>query len=108
MIPQIRVTDLHDRLNAGETIVLVDVRQPEEYVICHLPNSVLLPLGELSLRTDELECPKDAAIVVYCHHGVRSLTGTHLLQRAGFTNVASLAGGIEAWSVSVDPTVPRY
>jgi rhodanese-related sulfurtransferase len=45
---------------------------------------------------------------VYCHHGVRSLTGTHLLMRAGFTNVASLSGGIEAWSVFVDPTVPRY
>jgi rhodanese-related sulfurtransferase len=108
MIPQIRVTDLHDRLNSGEVIVLVDVRQPEEFNICHLPNSVLIPLGELSTRTDEIECPKDAAIVVYCHHGVRSLTGTHFLQRAGFTNVASLAGGIDAWSVYADPAVPRY
>jgi rhodanese-related sulfurtransferase len=108
MIPQLRVTDLHDRITAGEKIVLVDVRQPEEYAICHLPDSILLPLGELSLRTDELDVPKDATIVVYCHHGVRSLTGTHLLMRAGFTNVASLSGGIEAWSVFVDPTVPRY
>jgi rhodanese-related sulfurtransferase len=108
MIPQLRVTDLHDRLTSGEQIVLVDVRQPEEYAICHLPNSILLPLGELSLRTDELDYPKDAVIVVYCHHGVRSLTGTHLLQRSGFTNVASLAGGIDAWSVYIDPAVPRY
>jgi len=108
MIRQITVNDLHTRLTAGENVLLLDVRQPEEYAICRLENATLIPLGELPRRADELDVPKDTAVVVYCHHGIRSITGAHMLLLAGYTDVASLAGGIEAWSLQIDPAIPRY
>ena len=69
---------------------------------------VASPLGELPERLDELDDWRKAEIVVYCHHGVRSLQGTSLLQRAGFERVFNLRGGIDRWSLDIDPTVPRY
>jgi rhodanese-related sulfurtransferase len=108
MIPQIAPHALKAKLDAGEPVVLIDCRQPEEYAICRLPNSTLIPLGELSVRAAEIEVPAGAKVVVYCHHGMRSLTGTAVLIRAGLTDVASLSGGIDAWSALVDPSVPRY
>ena len=73
-----------------------------------LPGSRLIPLNELPARAGEVDPPEGAAVVVYCHHGVRSLSGAALLERLGFRDVASLAGGIDAWSRFVDPAVPRY
>ncbi|HEX4588696.1 MAG TPA: rhodanese-like domain-containing protein [Gemmataceae bacterium] len=108
MIPQINVQQLAAKLAAGEPIYLLDVRQPEEYSVARLPNSTLIPLGELPGRVGEIDPPAAATVVVYCHHGIRSLTGAHLLQQAGVTPVASLAGGIDAWSRLIDPAVPRY
>lgn len=108
MIPQIRVEELSAKLQAGEPIYLVDVRQPNEYEYCHLPDSQLIPLSELPSRVDEVDPPEGSLVVVYCHHGVRSLSGAAILQQAGFSNVASLAGGIEAWSLRVDSSVARY
>ncbi len=106
MIPQIQPAELKATLDAGHDVLLLDVRQPEEYAICALPGSVLIPLGELMRRTDEvLEAGKP--VVVYCHHGVRSLTGAAILIRAGI-EAASLAGGIDRWSLTVDASVPRY
>ena len=67
-----------------------------------------MPLGELSQCADELEPPPGALIVAYCHHGVRSLNAAVLLERMGYERVVSLAGGIDAWSLAVDPSVPRY
>ncbi|MBX3193900.1 MAG: ThiF family adenylyltransferase [Microbacteriaceae bacterium] len=86
--------------------VLLDVRERPEASFASLPGSVLIPLGELPGRLDELD--PDAPIVVYCHHGVRSARGLEVLERAGFTRARHLTGGIEAWSVLVDPAVPRY
>lgn len=108
MVQQITVEQLRQMQDAGEAVVLVDVRQPEEHAICRLEPSQLIPLGELMRRTDEVEAPAGAMVVVYCHHGVRSLSGAAILQRAGLENVASLAGGIDAWSLRIDPNVPRY
>jgi rhodanese-related sulfurtransferase len=108
VIPQISVHQLAVRLAAGEAVHLLDVRQPEEHAFAALPNSTLIPLGELPGRVTELEPPAGALVVVYCHHGVRSLTGAHMIQQAGIGPVASLAGGIDAWSCQIDPTVPRY
>ena len=88
--------------------MLIDCRQPEEYGHCRIEGSTLIPLGEVQRRAGEVEVPDGALVVVYCHHGVRSLTGAMMLKMAGVENVASMAGGIEAWSVQVDPTVPRY
>lgn len=108
MIPQIRPAELKRKLDAGEPVVLLDVRNHDEYAYCRLPDGVLIPLGELAGRVEEVEAPDGALVVVYCHHGVRSLSGAAILAHAGFTDVASLSGGIDAWSVQIDPTVPRY
>jgi rhodanese-related sulfurtransferase len=107
-IRQILPQDVKALLSTGSPVVLLDVRQPDEHAYCHLPGSLLIPLGELATRYEEVEIPDDALVVVYCHHGVRSLSGVGILQQAGIRNVASMAGGIEAWSLTVDTGVPRY
>ncbi len=107
MIPQIQPAELKALLDSGRPVLLVDVRQPEEHAFCALPDSVLIPLGELISRVEEVQPDAGAAVVVYCHHGVRSLSGAAILRRAGI-EAASLAGGIDRWSQTVDPRVPRY
>jgi rhodanese-related sulfurtransferase len=108
LIPQITVHELRERLAAGEPVFLLDVREPEEHSYAAMPGSKLIPLGDLPGRVQEIDPPAGTLTVVYCHHGIRSLTGAHLLQRAGLESVASLAGGIDAWSRLIDPAVPRY
>lgn len=103
---EIRPHELKARLDAGDSLVLVDVRQPDEFEICRLPGSTLVPLGELAGSLDDLD-PEDE-IVVICHHGVRSLDATFFLRSNGYTRAKSLAGGVDRWSLSVDPTLPRY
>jgi rhodanese-related sulfurtransferase len=87
---------------------LLDVRQAWEHELAALPDSLLIPLDELLARVGEISPAPDALVVVYCHHGVRSLHGAALLQAMGHRHVASLAGGIDAWSREVDARVPRY
>jgi adenylyltransferase/sulfurtransferase len=108
MIQQIHVRDLARLLANGHSVYLLDVRQPWEHETAALPDSVLIPLGELTARRDEVRPPPDALVVAYCHHGVRSRSAAAILGQLGFANVASLAGGLDAWSREVDPTVPRY
>lgn len=108
MIPQIHPAELKRKLDAGEPVYLVDVRNHDEHAYCRLPESLLVPLPELPGRVEEVQPPAGALVVVYCHHGVRSLGGAAILGRAGVENVASLAGGIEAWALLIDPRVPRY
>lgn len=86
--------------------LLLDVRTPEEVEIATLPGALNIPLHELPQRMQDIGRP--AAIAVYCHHGVRSEQAARLLERAGHTGVAHLAGGIEAWSAQIDPALPRY
>lgn len=105
---QIDVRSLAGRLASGQPVYLLDVRQPQEHAFAALPDSHLIPLGELQARIEEVTPPPGVPVVVYCHHGVRSLTGAVLLERAGHAEVYSLAGGIDAWSLAVDPTVRRY
>ena len=106
MIPQIQPAELKRMLDAGQPLVLLDVREPDEHAFCALVGSVLRPLGELAARVVEVQ-PDGVPVVVYCHHGVRSLSGAAILIRAGIEAV-SLAGGIDRWTLSVDPDVPRY
>lgn len=108
MIPQIKPDELKRKLDAGEPVFLLDVRNYDEHAFCRLPDSLLIPLGELPGRVEEVNPPEGALVVVYCHHGVRSLSGAAILARAGIENAASLSGGIDAWSLHIDPTVPRY
>lgn len=105
---EIEVQELKALLDAGEKVLLVDVRQDWEHELARLPDSVLLPLHELPERLDELEVPEGGRVVVYCHHGIRSLTGAAILEHAGIRGALSLAGGIDAWSARIDPSVPRY
>ena len=105
MIQQIPVEELKRRLDAKQPTLIVDVRQPWEHELAAIPGSVLLPLNELQSRLGEVAPPPGALVVVYCHHGMRSLSGAALLARH---DAVSLAGGIEAWSLQVDSKVPRY
>lgn len=105
---EITGADLKARLARGEAVYLVDVREPWEHQTAALPGGVLVPLGQLSGRIAEVRPPDGALVVTYCHHGMRSLQAASVLERAGFEGVCSLAGGIDAWSVDVDPAVPRY
>jgi adenylyltransferase/sulfurtransferase len=97
---------LHQEMQQGRIPVLVDVREPPEWEIGHLAGARLLPLGVLGRRMGELN--RHDPIVTYCHHGVRSLHAAELLLAAGFTDVRSLRGGLDAWARTVDPAVPRY
>jgi len=97
---------LKSSIDGGEKVVLLDVREPYEYELCHLEGARLLPLGQLPARMGELD--KGGDIVVYCHVGVRSTQAVSLLRRAGFCNVRNLQGGIDAWAREVDRQMPRY
>ena len=108
MIRQMLPQEVQAKLAAGEPVMLLDVRQPEEYEHCHIEGSTLIPLGELPGRVSEIDPPAGATVVVVCHHGVRSLSGAMVIAHAGHENVVSMAGGIDAWSQVVDPAVPRY
>ncbi|SRR6266851_5256483 len=108
MVRRIDVCHLAARMEAEEPVYLVDVRQPWEHETAALPDSHLIPLDQLTARANEIRPPDGGCIVVYCHHGIRSLSGAVLLERLGFNDVASLDGGIDAWSSHVDPAVPRY
>jgi rhodanese-related sulfurtransferase len=108
MVAQIRPAELKAMLDAGKPVYLLDVRNPDEFAYCRIPDSRLIPLPELIQRLDEVDPPADALVVVYCHYGIRSLSGAAILAANGRPNVASLAGGIEAWAAQVDPAVPRY
>jgi sulfur-carrier protein adenylyltransferase/sulfurtransferase len=100
--------ELQARLSEGSSPRLLDVRQPEEHAMVALANSMLIPLGELFSRVDEIEDWREQEVVVYCHHGIRSAQAVAQLRALGFTNVHNLAGGIHRWTNDVDPTLPRY
>src|SRR5438094_1005351 len=104
-IPEIQVQELKRRLDAGEDIFILDVREPHEYKICNLGGQ-LLPLGDLPRRVHELDSAR--TIVAHCKMGGRSAKAVDFLRKAGFKNVVNLAGGINAWSEKVDPKVPKY
>ena len=95
-------------MKQGEKFTLLDVREPSEHAYCRLPDSVLIPLGELPHHVADVEPPAGATVVVYCHHGIRSLGAAGLLQSLGFRSVRSLEGGIEEWASAIDPGLPRY
>jgi molybdopterin/thiamine biosynthesis adenylyltransferase/rhodanese-related sulfurtransferase len=103
---EIDVTELKAKQDRGDEFVLVDVREPHEYQIARIPGSVLIPLGELPKRLNELN-PRDE-IVMHCKMGGRSAKAVDLLKQNGFTKVINVKGGITAWSDKVDPSVPKY
>ena len=106
MIPTVTPRELKDQLGKGEKVLLLDVREPWEYALAKLEGSQLIPLGTLPQSLGKLD--RNAEIVAYCHHGMRSADAVGFLLQQGFPQVKNLVGGIDAWSVQVDPTVPRY
>lgn len=98
--------ELKARLDKGDKLVLVDVREDWEYSLAKIEGSVLIPLGTLPQSLAKLA--KDSEIIAICHHGMRSADATNFLLQQGFPNVKNLVGGIDAWSTQVDGTVPRY
>ena len=98
--------ELKTRLDKGDKLILVDVREEWEYSLAKLHSSILIPLGTLPQSLARLN--RDSEIIAICHHGMRSADATNFLLQQGFPNVKNLVGGIDAWSIHVDGTVPRY
>jgi rhodanese-related sulfurtransferase len=105
-IRELEPTELRARLDRGDVITLLDVREPEEIKLAAFPGARHIPMGEIPARMSELD--RSSELVVVCHHGVRSAQIAMYLARAGFERVANLNGGIDAWSLNVDPATPRY
>lgn len=105
-IAQILPSEVKKKMDRSEDFVLVDVREPWEAELASLPGSLLIPTYELANRTEEL--PKNKETILYCHTGSRSMMAAFFLRRLGYTHVKNLSGGIDRWSVEVDPSVPRY
>ncbi len=104
-VPEIAVKQLKQRLDRGDDLYILDVREPHEYQICNL-NGHLIPLGELPRRVSELDSSRE--IVAHCRSGKRSAEAVEFLTKAGFRKIWNLKGGILAWSDEVDPSVPKY
>lgn len=86
--------------------VLLDVREPWEFATCHIAGSLLIPMGTVPARMTELE--EDAPIVCICHHGARSMQVGAFLERNGFSQITNLTGGVHAWALQVDNSMPTY
>jgi sulfur-carrier protein adenylyltransferase/sulfurtransferase len=104
-IPEMQVEELKRRLDKGDDLFVLDVREPHEYQICNI-GGYLIPLGDLPKRVNELDSSRE--IVAHCRSGVRSGKAVAFLQQAGFKKVHNLAGGILAWADKVDPKMPKY
>lgn len=98
--------EIKQRLDAGEDLLLVDVREPDEMMIAAIDGAAEHPMSQARDWLDSL--PKDRELVVFCHHGGRSMQVAMALGQRGYSNVTNMTGGINAWSEQVDPDVPRY
>jgi rhodanese-related sulfurtransferase len=105
-VGEIDPVSLKQRLDRGEQLVVIDVREPEEIAIAAFPGAVHIPMGDIPSRIGDID--PDSEIVVVCHHGIRSAQVAGYLARLDFERVLNLSGGIDAWSIEVDPSIPRY
>ena len=96
------------KLDTGEDFLLLDCREQSEYDLVRIEGAMLLPMSEIQSRVPELEPHKNREIIVHCHHGGRSLQVAGWLTQLGYSNAKSLAGGIDLWAQTIDPTLPRY
>lgn len=104
---EITPAEVRDLLKEGTPLRLIDVREPAEHVICQIEGAMLIPMRSVPERLQELDS-SETRMVVFCHHGVRSLSVVDWLRRQGIENCQSMAGGIDLWSRQIDPAVPRY
>lgn len=106
-VKEINVQDLKSRLDAGEKLFILDVREQHEYDFVNL-DGTLIPLGQLEDRLDEIAAYKDQEIIVHCRSGARSAEACKILMANGFENPVNMAGGINRWAMLVDPSLPVY
>ena len=105
---EITVVEAKAKLDRGDAVHLIDVREQAEVAICRIEGAEHIPMMELFTATTRTTAARDAAIIVYCHTGVRSMEATMYLRHQGFTDVVSLAGGIHEWAEKIDPTLATY
>jgi rhodanese-related sulfurtransferase len=104
---EIQPRELKDLMDQGVAVRLIDVREPEEHAICRIEGASLIPMRTIPQHLQGLD-DDGPPLVVFCHHGVRSLSVVDWLRRQGVENCQSMAGGIDLWSRQIDPSVPRY
>lgn len=107
MIKQLTVEQLKEKMDRHDAFKLVDVREADEYKICRIEGSQLIPLSQLQLQFRDQIKPEDE-IVVHCHHGGRSQKACEFLVSQGYKNISNVTGGIHAWSQKINPKVPIY
>jgi rhodanese-related sulfurtransferase len=106
---EIAPAEVKRRQDAGEKLHLIDVREPNEFALARIEGAELIPMRQVPGELQRLETRADEApLIVFCHHGVRSLNVVNWLRGQGLDACQSMAGGIDAWSIAIDPTVPRY
>jgi adenylyltransferase/sulfurtransferase len=103
---EITPKEVKERLERGEKLLLVDVREPHEYALCRMEGALLIPMGTIPANLQKLDVDED--VICFCHHGMRSLDVATWLRGQGVVGAKSMAGGIDRWSVEIDPGVPRY
>lgn len=113
-LPDPRFTDelsvlvCHELLQSETPPLLIDCREPEEFAYCRIDNALLVPLSDFANAAENILPVIDTPIIVYCHHGIRSLRATHYLRQLGHQFAYSMSQGIDQWSLQIDPKVPRY
>jgi rhodanese-related sulfurtransferase len=106
---EISAQDVQRRIDAGESLTLIDVREPAEFSITRIEGATLIPTRNIQANLQQLEAKaEETTLIFFCHHGVRSLNVVQWLREQGVPACQSMAGGIDAWSLLVDPLVPRY
>lgn len=103
---QITAKEVNERIGRGDKLLLVDVREPWEYELCRIAGAKLIPLGTLPANLNTLLDADD--VICYCHRGMRSLDAAAWLRQQGVEGAKSMTGGIDQWSVEIDPQIPRY
>lgn len=106
---EIAPREVRERQARGEKLTLIDVREPGEFAVARIDGSELIPMGSVPAAVQHLDALSDeSTLVVFCHHGVRSLSVVNWLRQQGIEGCQSMAGGIDRWSLEIDPSVPRY
>jgi rhodanese-related sulfurtransferase len=103
---EITPQEVKSRLDRGDKLLLVDVREPWEHAQCRIEGAELIPMGTIPANLQKLDSDED--VIFYCHHGMRSLDVANWLRTQGVAHAKSMAGGIDRWSAEIDPKVPRY
>jgi len=106
---EITPREVRQRLDAGEKLALIDVREPSEFQLARIAGAELIPMRTVPAELPRLDAQaEEAPLIVFCHHGVRSLNVVNWLREQGVAACQSMAGGIDLWSLEIDPSVPRY